>query len=141
MNYGNHFTKTECKKNAYKTKTLYYEQGPYTNIDSLELFLECQFSLFIYKYSIFLVIFLLFYGILAMSFFKFKVKLIKPNSCWYMHDWQSKEKLISSSPNSHWKHWKNIYLKLDLPHWYNFFIFSAIIFADVSSTYLESTKI
>ena len=39
MNYGNHFTKKQCKKNASKQK------GLYTNRDSLELFLECQFSL------------------------------------------------------------------------------------------------
>ena len=44
MNYRNHFTKKQCKKNAYKTKTLYYGKGPYTNRDSLELFLECHFS-------------------------------------------------------------------------------------------------
>ena len=36
-----------------------------------------------------------------------------------MHDGNSKNSWYPS-PNSHWKHWKNIYLKLELPDWCNF---------------------
>ena len=55
-------------------------------------------------------------------FFKFKVNLIKlsraADTC--MHDGQSENCWYPSPPNSHWKQWKNIYLKLDLPDWCNF---------------------
>ena len=40
-----------------------------------------------------------------------------------------------SSSNSHWKHQKNIYLKLDLPDWYIFFVIPALNFVDILSTY------
>ena len=62
----------KCLQNK---KYLYYR-------DSLELFLECQFSLISLS--------LLLYGTLAILFSKLKVKLRKPSSCWYMHNRQSK---------------------------------------------------
>ena len=35
---------------------------------------------------------------------------------------------------------KNIYLKLDLPHWYNFFVLAAVIFGDSYIIFLQSIK-
>ena len=61
-------------RNAY-TK----QKGIYTNGDSLELFLECQFSIISLKIGYFLYTFLLLYGIVAILLFNVKVKLIKPS--------------------------------------------------------------
>ena len=68
------------KSNARKTLTK--QKEIYTNRDSLEPFLECQFSLTSLKIAYFLHVFLLLYEILAIlnlkiAIFKFKVKLIK----------------------------------------------------------------
>ena len=62
------------KSNARKQLTK--QKGLYTSRDSLELFLECHFSLIVGYFSY---IFLLLYGILTILFFKFKVNLIKPS--------------------------------------------------------------
>ena len=60
-------------------KRLTKQKGIYTNRYSLELFLECPFSLTSLKTGHFSCTFLLLYEILVTLFFKFKVKFIKPS--------------------------------------------------------------
>ena len=74
--------------------------------------------------------------ILPILFFKFKVKLINPaavDTC--MID-SRKIVDISLSKFSLKKLKKHLqkHLELDLPHWHNFFVLSAVIFVDISST-------
>ena len=51
------------------------------------------------------------------------------------HVWLAVKNFLITPPNFHWKHWKSIHLKPDLPDSYDFFVVSAVSLADISSTY------
>ena len=62
------------------------------------------------------------------------MKLIKHNSCWHLHGRQSKNSRYPPRQIFTKNTENNIQLKLDLPHWCNFFVPSAITFIRIPST-------
>ena len=89
MNYGNHFTKKQCKKTAYKTKRFLYKQRFIGTLSRMSFFTD-----FFINTIVFIYIFLLLYEILAILFLKFKVKekLMVKTQQLLIHAWSTVEK-------------------------------------------------